>query len=426
MRRAAASSSYLTIALLILSGEAIFLLPFVLPRIFRPTYLDVFGINNFELGTCYSIYGVVAMVSYLLGGLIADRFSPRKLMAVALWLTAIGGFVIMTYPSLTLLYLIYGYWGCTTILLFWAAMIKATRKWGGAERQGRAFGLLDGGRGLVGAATGSVGVFIFALFLPEAGEAVSPGQQQEAFRQVILFTAILIVLVGFGMWWWLKPLSDKGTDANYRPTDTPTSTHLRTVLRIRSVWLLMVIILCGYVGYKVTDDFSLYAHEVMLYDEIGSAQVGSWLLYLRPVVGISAGFLADQSKASTWLLIGFGLMLLGALVFASGLLAPGMYSLFFLSLLATCTGVYAIRALYFAAMQEGRIPLVVTGTAVGVVSLVGYTPDVFVGPVMGHLLDSSPGELGHQHVFMMLAAFAAVGLVACMLFKFWKKKSAAI
>jgi len=54
-------------------------------------------------------------------------------------------------------------------------------------------------------------------------------------------------------------------------------------------------------------------------------------------------------------------------------------------------------------MQEGYIPLMVTGTSVGLISLIGYTPDIFMGPATGYLLDNSPGEPGHQHVFMMLS-----------------------
>ena len=67
------------LVLLILAGEAVFILPFVLPRIFRPTVLDVFQLTNVELGFCFSVYGLVAMVSYLFGGPLADRYPPRKL-----------------------------------------------------------------------------------------------------------------------------------------------------------------------------------------------------------------------------------------------------------------------------------------------------------------------------------------------------------
>ena len=109
-------------------------------------------------------------------------------------------------------------------------------------------------------------------------------------------------------------------------------------------------------------------------------------------------------------------MLSGALIFATGLVQSGLDFLFFLSLIITATGTYAIRTLYFAVLQEGKIPLAITGTAVGLISVVGYTPDIFVGPIMGYLLDSSPGIIGHQQVFMMLALFSALGLIASIRF----------
>jgi hypothetical protein len=39
---------------LILAGEAVFFLPFVLPRIFRPTLLEVFHVTNLQLGSSLS------------------------------------------------------------------------------------------------------------------------------------------------------------------------------------------------------------------------------------------------------------------------------------------------------------------------------------------------------------------------------------
>ena len=90
--------------------------------------------------------------------------------------------------------------------------------------------------------------------------------------------------------------------------------------------------------------------------------------------------------------------------------------IFFFSLVVVATGTYAIRALYFSIMQEGRIPLVLTGTAVGVISVVGYTPDIFASPIIGYLLDRYPGILGHQYVFSMLVLFSMVGLWASLKF----------
>ena len=117
-------------------------------------------------------------------------------------------------------------------------------------------------------------------------------------------------------------------------------------------------------------------------------------------------------------------MLLGSITYSTGIIGPSLGFLFLFSLFITAVGVYAARALYFAAMQEGNIPLAITGTAVGLVSVVGYTPDIFVGPAMGYLLDNSPGITGHQHVFMMVGAFATIGLMASIrLHRVTKKES---
>lgn len=87
------------------------------------------------------------------------------------------------------------------------------------------------------------------------------------------------------------------------------------------------------------------------------------------------------------------------------------------------TGVYASRSLYFAVMQKGQIPIILTGTAIGIISLIGFTPDIFAGPAMGYLLDSSKGITGHQHVFWMLSIFSLIGGIASFLyFRLYRNK----
>lgn len=406
--------------LLILAGESVFILPFVLARVFRPTVLEVFGLDNVQLGLCFSVYGIVALLSYLFGGPLADKFAPRKLIAVALWMTALGGLVYATFPSYTVLKVLYGYWGFTTIFLFWAPMIKATRVWGGKTSQGKAFGLLDGGRGLVGALFGAMGVLIFSLFIVGEVSEASVSESSAAFQYVILVSAGIVVLVGILVWFFMKM---EGKAEKEIILDKITTSQIQEVLRLPAIWLLMVIILCAYVGYKITDIFSLYAQDVMLYDQVQSAQVGTFLLFVRPVIGVLIGILADRSQTTLWLFISFVISFLGALLFATGIISASSTALFFISILVVATGVYAARSLYFAVMERGKIPLVLTGTAVGLISLVGYTPDIFAGPAMGYLLDNSPGEAGHQHVFWMLALFSLIGgIAAWYYFRLYKKE----
>ncbi len=96
-----------SILLLILAGEAVFLLPFVLVRIFRPTFIKVLDLSNTELGYCFSAYGFVALGAYFLGGFIADRFPPEKLIGTALISTSLGGLYLGTIPSPNALIVLY-------------------------------------------------------------------------------------------------------------------------------------------------------------------------------------------------------------------------------------------------------------------------------------------------------------------------------
>ncbi len=395
--------------LLILAGESVFILPFVLSRVFRPTVLEVFGLDNIQLGLCFSVYGIVALLSYLFGGPLADKFAPGKLIAVALWMTALGGFVYATFPSYAVLKILYGYWGFTTIFLFWAPMIKATRIWGGSNSQGKAFGFLDGGRGLVGALFGVMGVLVFSLFISSEISKVTISESRAAFKQVIIVSSGIVALVGILVWFFMK--LDKQTEKEII-LEKITASQVKEVLKLPSVWLLMIIILCAYVCYKITDVFSLYAKDVMLYNQVQSAQVVTFLLFIRPIVGVVIGVLADRSQTTFWLVVGFIVSFLGALLFATEIITSSATILFFASILIVATGVYAARSLYFAVMEKGQIPLILTGTAVGLISLIGYTPDIFAGPAMGYLLENSPGAKGHLHVFWMLALFSFIGGIA--------------
>ena len=413
MNREINNKKFLILTLLILSGEFIYFLPYVLSRVFRPTFLDVFQLNNFQLGSLFSVYGVVALLSYIYGGVITDRYSPRKLMSSALFLTALGGLVLASYPSYQTLQILYGYWGFTSVFLFWGAMIKATRLWGGDNNQGKAFGFLDGGRGIVAASMGSIGVFVFTIVLTSDIKSASVLERQEAFRYVILLSSFMVAFIGLLVLIFLRNMEDKNTNFEL-PLNTLT--NIKSVLKNESIWLLMLIIMCAYVGYKVTDIYSLYASEVMLYDQIEAAEVGALQLYLRPIVCIAIGLLGDRTKNMFWIIFGFVTMLIGALIFSFGIIKPDMNFIFFLSLVILAVGTYSIRALYFAVLKEANVAFALTGTAVGIISVVGYSPDIFAGPIMGYLLDENPGIIGHQYVYFMLVIFSIIGLIASIRF----------
>ena len=393
-----------------LAAESIYILPYVLARVFRPTFLDVFNLTNLELGGLFSIYGVVAFFSYLYGGVLADRYSPRKLLSISLIFTSLGGLIMMTYPSYLIMQLLFAYWGFTTVFIFWAPMLKATRAIGGVKMQGKTFSFLDGGRGVVASSIGLIGVLIFSILITEDVSSLTLSEKQEVFKYVIGASSLIVFIIGIVVYAYLKiELKDDEKIGNIK--------SLLELAKLKSVWLISFIILCAYMGYKITDIYSLYASEVMLFDEINAARVGALQQYLRPIVCISVAFFTDKNGNINNILIGFFVMMLGSILFASGLIKVSMNILFFISLIIVATGTYAIRGLYFSILKDGKIPYILSGTAIGLISIVGYSPDIFATPLYGYLLDNYPGILGHQYVYLILFISSIIGIYVSLKFK---------
>jgi predicted MFS family arabinose efflux permease len=237
---------------LVMAGETIFGLPFLVSRIFRPTLLDVFEITNLQLGTAFSVYGVVAMLAYFPGGALADRFSARAMMTTALLVSSLGGFYYATLPSINGLKVLFAFWGLTTILLFWAAMIRATRQWGGADGQGRAFGILDGGRGLLAAVLASGTVAIFGALLPEDAAVATLEARAAALTQIIYIFTGVTILAGAVVWLCVPSENNSGSNE----TEGLSFESMKTVLKNPAVWLQGMIVVTAYTGYKGMDDLA--------------------------------------------------------------------------------------------------------------------------------------------------------------------------
>ena len=397
-------SRYLYIAALIVAGEMIFGLPFHTARFFRPTMLEVFGFTNTQLGDLFALYGVTAMLSYFPGGAIADHFSARGLLSASLITTAIGGLFMATIPGAGGMAVLYAFWGFTTIFLFWGALIRATREWGGEKEQGVAFGLLEGGRGVVAAVVAGVLVAVLAFHMPEDATLATDEERRRGFQGVILGYS----LVAFGtgvLTWFLIPA----------PTEAPVRRrnpfpNMAAVIRLPVVWAQAAIIICAYCTYKAVDYYSLYLVQVMGLDEVQAARLASWGAYIRPVGAIVAGIVADRFNAAGAIGVTFGL--LAATYLALSMLLPDNagQAVIYANLAIGLFAVFALRGIYFALLQETRTPRHITGAAVGLVSVVGYTPEIFFAPIAGRILDADPGAGGFQDLFALLAAIMIVGI----------------
>lgn len=399
---------WLIIFSLIVGGEMIFSLPFHVIRYFRPTLLEVFNLSNTQIGDAIAFYGVTAMISYFPSGVIADWFSARKLMSFSLVSTALGGVWMATIPTQFGLSLLFGFWGITNILLFWSAMMRATREWGSELEQGRAFGLLDGGRGLVGAATATIAVFFLASIFPSDLENILPEQRVQALKVVIWFYTTLTFLAAILIWHFIP-------ETKHEKTNKKIFTGILEVLKSRSAWLQAIIVISAYCAYRGIDFYALYGVDVLGMNEVSAAWFMSNATYLRPVSAIAAGFLADRFTTKKVMVSTFGLLFLSYLVLLVFSSAKNALFVILVNLTITILTIYALRGVYFALLEETNVPKRLTGTTVGLVSLIGFTPDIFFPSVAGRILDANPGVKGYYNFYLYLSVFAIVGLIATLL-----------
>ena len=403
-------SRLLVLGTLIVIGEAMFGLPFHIPRYFRATILEVFSLSNTQLGDLSAVYGITAALAYFPGGPLADRFSARRLMAVSLIATGIGGLYMATIPGPVGMAILYGYWGVTTILLFWATLIRATRGWGGAFEQGRAFGILDGGRGLVAAGFASLAVIVFGWFFPAEAELVTAPVRLAALKSVIYFYTAATLTAGLLCW-----IAIPDEESSRGSTPAKTFKGIGEVLRTRSVWVQAIVVVCAYCGYKGLDNYSLYAVQVLGMSELDAPRFTTATAYIRPIAAIAAGLIADRFDARRVILSLFIAMMISYGVLSKIAPSPELMNILYANIFISYFGVFGLRGVYFALLEETRIPSNRTGTAVGLISVVGYTPEIFFGPISGRILDHSPGVTGHMNYFLLLAGISAVGVVIALI-----------
>jgi nitrate/nitrite transporter NarK len=390
---------YSVLIALIFAGEMIFSLPFHIPRFFRPTVLEVFQLSNTQLGDIFAVYGVIALLAYFPGGALADRFSCRSLMTLSLAATALGGLYLYTLPGHTGLYLLFGYWGLTSILLFWAALIKATRDWGGEHTQGVAFGVLEGGRGFMASLFATLGLLLLSQSFSSGATPTAALQQVILFYSAVsLFAAVLI--------WWLLP------DTAATNTPAQASGHQsRKLFAGPSAWLQAGVVICAYCGYKALDNYGIYAVEVLDMSQLEAGRLITYASYTRPLAAIGAGLLADRWKPSGLITLLFACATAAFFTLSQSHNVTVLGTVVMANLLVTFIAVYALRGIYFSLIEEAGIDRRVTGTAVGLISMLGFTPDIFFSAVTGRILDANPGAVGFQDYFLLMAGIAALGML---------------
>ncbi|MFJ3468515.1 nitrate/nitrite transporter [Pseudomonas sp. NPDC090201] len=399
------ATRYLQLMLLVLAAGAIYPILY-LRQVYQTTMLEVFQINHSELGYLYSMLGTIFLISYLPSGWLADRIAPRFLIFFSLVATGALGLWYSTVPSMTGLMIIFGCWGLTTGLTFWASVLKRVKMIAQHSEQGRFFGILDGGRGLVEALLATVALGLFAYAIGTGGQTAAEG-----FRHVVYLYSFICIGLGCLLVMVKDP---KSVAAEASATDEKHNLFkdLATLVKIPELWLVTAIVFCGYHIFWATYSFSDYLQGSGM-TAVMAGTITTIKLWMRPVGGIGGGWLGDKYSNISVLIVALAL---ATLAMAGLVVFPAFNNLGLLVVTVIFIGLmtYAIRGLYWAILDTCNIPLRITGLAIGIVSVVGYLPDTFIPLINGYLTEHYPGAAGYQLYFSYIAFVGLIGTLAAL------------
>ena len=396
--------SYSQLVLIVVAAGAIYPLLY-LRQNFEISILESFDITQTQLRYCSSMLGLIFMISYIPSGWLADRFSSRKLLAYSLLATALIGIWFSTMPSYSSLLFIYGAWGIATGLTFWSAHIKLVAMLAKKDQQGKFFGILDGGRGLVEAILATIAITLFAYLISQKSGSTSMALQQVIY----LYIAVLLVVSPLIYW-----LLDDFDENDKKIANSNFVADLKTILKHREIWLCAICIVCGYQLFYATYSFSAYLQQNFGLTAVAVGTITVAKLWMRPIGGITAGFIADWSnpeKVLSVLLIAASLSL-GIMAFL-----PTNSAVIAMILIVLLIGflTYGVRGVYWATLAGCNIPNKSKGLAIGVISMIGYFPEFYLPLISAPLLEQFPGVLGYQIYYLIISGFGFIGAFAAYL-----------
>ena len=395
--------------ILAVAGSLIYGLPYF-RTYYYDAYLQAYNLTNTQMGSLGSIFGVFGMISYLFGGVVADFISPKKLISISLILTGVAGFCHLFAPNYSMLLVIYLVWGFTALFAFWPALVKGIRSLASSEEQGKAYGFMEAGRGVTNAAHLAIALAIITAITSKRGSAAG-------LKGGIIFYSVVVIVLGILVLLFVKDpeTSDKSERFNFK--------QVLTVMKLPQVWILCLILCCTYVMNMSYAYFNPYATSTLGVAMVGGTIVTIMADYIRLFASVGGGVLADRLGRPRIMTIAFAIMAVGTFAIA---LFPKMSVPVFVALCALVyVGMYCNYGIVFSLMDDGGIPMEVSGTAVGVICTIGYLPEVVCPATAGIILDTFT-EAGYKYYFLAVGIIMLIGIVGIMIWNRSMKKQKAL
>lgn len=404
------------VILLAICGSIIYGLPYF-RFYYYDAYLETYKLSTTQVGILGSAFGVLGVASYLIGGVLADTIRPKFLLCFSLFATGLLGFCHLIFYNFYGLVAIYALWGVTSLLTFWPSLIKIIGTLGNDDEKSRSFGLFEGGRGLTNMVHSAIAASIFAYFSYKA----LPGM---GLKMIITFYSSLLIVCSIAFYFLLNSnvgMQDEGDKFSFK--------NLISLFKMPCIYLVIVITFCTYSFNVYFLHITPYATNVLGFSAVMGAVMAIAAQYIRPLASMGGGFLADKVGKAHILLIGFILMIICCLlILAVPFLAKNLQVVIMFGVCAFLyLALYSNWGIYFSLLNEGKVPTRIMGLAIGLVSTIGYLPEVFAPSLAGVILDyfGKDNYQGYAIYFSYLIFVAFVGMIACIIWiktygKKWK------
>lgn len=397
---------WISFGILMLGAGTIYKLGFLKDAFYVPMQ-EFMGLSHAQIGTAMSVAGLISTFGFLVSIYLTDRVSKKIMIPLSLISICLCGVWLSTFPSYPVFLLIYCLLAICADMLYWPTMLKTVRLLGNEDEQGRMFGIMEAGRGLMDTliAFGALGIFS------------AMGSTAAGLRMAILFYSIVPGVIGIIMYFLLEPDEKAPVQAGNGAEVSANKQAWDGVLRAlknKNIWLVsfnvffVYSVYCG-LTYFIPFLKEAYALPVALVGVYGIInQYG-----LKMLGGPIGGFITDKvlHSATKYLRIAFAIVGVILVIFAF-LPHKSMGIVLGMAITLTISAlVYSMRAIFFAPMEEVKVPREITGSAMSMGSFIGYLPGAFMYAVYGGILDKFEGLAGYRIVFIIMAVFALGGIL---------------
>ncbi|HMM07438.1 MAG TPA: MFS transporter [Clostridiales bacterium] len=406
MSKSKALNRWFVLFILAIACGQIYQLPYL-----RYSYYDqmitAFAVNNTQLGTFMTAFGLGSLVCYLIGGVLAMKVSDKILLPTGMILTGAAGLWFATFPSYGIALFISFFWAFSTSLIFWPAVINFIRGLGTSAEQGRLYGLFEGLRGLTATAIGLVIVAIFNAAM----------SQMAGLRTVILTYAIIAIILGIIVFFIVPNNKEEKKALAAASNQSSLFAGFGQALKLPITWICAGIVFFTMMVFDCLGYTTPYLTGCLGASAAFAAAFGTIRTWgLQVVGGTTGGIIADKIGSSAKTLIGgftviaAGFVILNLLPVKSSMVWPAA-----IFILVFGAAIYVNRGVYFAVLDEAKVPANINAAVIGIVSAIGFTPDAFIYTVIGHFLDTYPGVTGYHITYWMGAICGVCGIICAII-----------